>query len=129
MSIYLSGPFGIFCLYAILTISYLRAQTLETSSLPPHSSARSENWFPVLFSWLVFCFVLFCLFVCFYFHCPFFFFFLLAKKFGLLVLLHFMTRSLHLQFKSEISKCFLASVARPVGLTDNDNDKLRNVLL
>ena len=128
MSIYLSGPFGIFCLYAILTISYLRAQTLETSSLPPHSSARSENWFPVLFSWLVF--------VLFYFVCLFvfiftvlFFFFLLAKKFGLLVLLHFMTRSLHLQFKSEISKCFLASVARPVGLTDNDNDKLRNVLL
>ena len=39
-----------------------------------------------------------------------------------------MIRSLHLQFKSEISKCFLASAARPVGLTDNDNDKLRNVL-
>ena len=31
--IYLSGPFGIFCLYVILTISYLRAQTIETSSL------------------------------------------------------------------------------------------------
>ena len=30
--IYLSGPFGIFCLY--VTISYLRAQTIETSSLP-----------------------------------------------------------------------------------------------
>ena len=40
-----------------------------------------------------------------------------------------MTRSLHLQFKPEISKCFLASSARPVGLTDNDNDKLHNVLL
>ena len=39
-----------------------------------------------------------------------------------------MIRSLHLQFKSEISKCFLASAARPVGLTDNDNDKPRNVL-
>ena len=50
-------------------------------------------------------------------------FFLQATKFGL-----FMIRSLHLQFKSEISKCFLASAARPVGLTDNDNDKLRNVL-
>ena len=36
--IYLSGPFGIFCLYIILTISYLRAQTIETSSLPTGSS-------------------------------------------------------------------------------------------
>ena len=36
--IYLSGPFGIFCLYVILTISYLRAQTKETSSLPTDSS-------------------------------------------------------------------------------------------
>ena len=36
--IYLSGPFGIFCLYVILTISYLRAQTIETSSLPTDSS-------------------------------------------------------------------------------------------
>ena len=35
--IYLSGPFGIFCLYVILTISYLRAQTIETSSLPTDS--------------------------------------------------------------------------------------------
>ena len=34
----LSGPFGIFCLYVILTISYLRAQTIETSSLPTDSS-------------------------------------------------------------------------------------------
>ena len=34
----LSGPFGIFCLYVILTISYLRAQTMETSSLPTDSS-------------------------------------------------------------------------------------------
>ena len=36
--IYLSGPFGIFCLYVILTISYLRAQTIETLSLPTDSS-------------------------------------------------------------------------------------------
>ena len=36
--IYLSGPFRIFCLYVILTISYLRAQTIETSSLPTDSS-------------------------------------------------------------------------------------------
>ena len=36
--IYLSGPFGIFCLYVIVTISYLRAQTIETSSLPTDSS-------------------------------------------------------------------------------------------
>ena len=36
--IYLSGPLGIFCLYVILTISYLRAQTIETSSLPTDSS-------------------------------------------------------------------------------------------
>ena len=36
--IYLSGPFGIFCLYVTLTISYLRAQTKETSSLPTDSS-------------------------------------------------------------------------------------------
>ena len=38
--IYLSGPFGIFCLYVILTISYLRPQTIETSSLPTDSSCR-----------------------------------------------------------------------------------------
>ena len=36
--IYLSGPFGIFSLNVILTISYLRAQTIETSSLPTNSS-------------------------------------------------------------------------------------------
>ena len=36
--IYLSGPLGMFCLYVILTISYLRAQTIETSSLPTGSS-------------------------------------------------------------------------------------------
>ena len=36
--IYLSGPFRIFCLYVIPTISYLRAQTIETSSLPTDSS-------------------------------------------------------------------------------------------
>ena len=32
--IYVSGPLEMFCLYVILTISYLRAQTIETSSLP-----------------------------------------------------------------------------------------------
>ena len=31
-------PFGIFSIYVILTISYLRAQTIETSSLPIDSS-------------------------------------------------------------------------------------------
>ena len=31
--IYLSSPYGIFCLCVILTISYLRAETIETSSL------------------------------------------------------------------------------------------------
>ena len=36
--IYLSGPLRMFCLYVILTISYLRAQTIETSSLPTDSS-------------------------------------------------------------------------------------------
>ena len=36
--IYLRGPFGIFCLYVILTIWYLKAQTIETSSLPTDSS-------------------------------------------------------------------------------------------
>ena len=36
--IYLSSPFGIFCLHVILTISYLPAQTIETSSLPTDSS-------------------------------------------------------------------------------------------
>ena len=65
-----------------------------------------------------FCFVLFCLFFLFSLS----YFFLPATKFGLLVLLHFMIRSLHLRIKSEISKCFLTSAA------DNDNDKLRNVL-
>ena len=35
--IYPSSPFGIFCLYVILTISYLRVQTIETSSLPTDS--------------------------------------------------------------------------------------------
>ena len=34
------GPFGSFCLYVIVTISYLRAQTIETSSLPTDSSRR-----------------------------------------------------------------------------------------
>ena len=32
------GPLTIFCLYVILTISYLRAQTIETSSFPTDSS-------------------------------------------------------------------------------------------
>ena len=41
--IYLSGPFWIFCLYVILTISYLRAQTIETSSLPTDSSRPSSS--------------------------------------------------------------------------------------
>ena len=36
--IYISGPLGIFCLYVILTISYLPTQTIETSSLPTDSS-------------------------------------------------------------------------------------------
>ena len=36
--IYLSGPFGSFCLYVILTISDLPARTIETSSLPTDSS-------------------------------------------------------------------------------------------
>ena len=36
--IYLSSPYGIFCLYVILTISYLRAETIETSSLRTDSS-------------------------------------------------------------------------------------------
>ena len=35
---YLSGPLGIFCLYVILAISYLRARTIETSSLSTDSS-------------------------------------------------------------------------------------------
>ena len=91
--------------------------------------ARSENGSPFFSPGLFFVLFCFILFVCLFLFSLSFFFFLLAKKFGLLVLLHFMTRSLHLQFKSEISKCFLASAARPVGLTDNDNDKLRNVLL
>ena len=36
--IYLSVSLGMFCLYVILTISYLRAQTIETSSLLTDSS-------------------------------------------------------------------------------------------
>ena len=36
--IYLSGPLQMFYLYVILTIAYLRAQTIETSSLPTDSS-------------------------------------------------------------------------------------------
>ena len=38
--IYLRGPFGIFCFYVILTISYLRAQTIETSESLPTDSSR-----------------------------------------------------------------------------------------
>ena len=33
-----SGPFGFFVFYVILTISYLRAQTIETSSFSTDSS-------------------------------------------------------------------------------------------
>ena len=46
--IYLSVPFGIFCIYVILTISYLRAQTVETSSLPipiPRGPCSSKSRF------------------------------------------------------------------------------------
>ena len=53
--IYLSGPFGIFCLYVILTISYLRAQTIETSSLPTDSSRplfKQIEIFSILTEWL-----------------------------------------------------------------------------
>ena len=46
---------GMFCLYIILTISYLRAQTIETSSLPTDSSRplfkQIEN-FSILTVWL-----------------------------------------------------------------------------
>ena len=45
--IYLSGRFGIFCLYVILTISYLRAQTIETSSLPTPVQAN-RDFFSIL---------------------------------------------------------------------------------
>ena len=48
--IYLSGPFWIFYLYVILTISYLWAQTIETSSLPTHSS-RPLFWQIKIFFW------------------------------------------------------------------------------
>ena len=34
----ISGPLGMFCRYVILTISCLRVQTIETSSLPNDSS-------------------------------------------------------------------------------------------
>ena len=53
--IYLSGPFGIFGLYVILTISYLRAQTIKTSSLPTDSSRRlfkQIEIFSILTVWL-----------------------------------------------------------------------------
>ena len=87
--------------------------------LPQRRSQRADSpFFSAGLFFVLFCFILFVCF--FYFHCP--IFFLPATKFGLLVFLHFMIRSLHLRIKSEISKCFLTSAA------DNDNDKLRNVL-
>ena len=46
--IYLSGPFVIFCIHVILTISYLREQTVETSSLPipiPRGPCSSKSRF------------------------------------------------------------------------------------
>ena len=53
--IYLSGPFGIFCLYVILTISYMREQTIETSSLPTDFSRplfKQIEIFSILTVWL-----------------------------------------------------------------------------
>ena len=53
--IYLSGPLGIFCLYVILTISYLLAQAIETSSLPTDSSRplfKQIEIFSILTVWL-----------------------------------------------------------------------------
>ena len=52
---YLSGPLGKFCLYVILTISYLRAQTTEASSLPTDSSQplfKQIEIFSILTVWL-----------------------------------------------------------------------------
>ena len=49
------GPLGILCLYVILTISYLRAQTIETSSLPTDSSQplfKHIEIFSLLTVWL-----------------------------------------------------------------------------
>ena len=41
----------IFCLYVILTISYLRAQTIETSSLPTDSSRPQFEQIEIFSSW------------------------------------------------------------------------------
>ena len=52
---YLGGPFGIFCFYVILTISYLRAQTVQTSSLSTDSSwplFKQIKIFSILTVWL-----------------------------------------------------------------------------
>ena len=51
---YLSSPSGMFCLYVILTISYLRAQTIETSLLTTDSSRP-------LFKQIVFFFYIDCM--------------------------------------------------------------------
>ena len=53
--IYLSGPLRMFCLYVILTISYLWVQTIETSSLPTDSSQplfKQIEIFSILTVWL-----------------------------------------------------------------------------
>ena len=87
--------------------------------LPQRRNHRADSpFFSAGLFFVLFCFILF---VCFFLF-SLSYFFLPATKSGLLVLLHFMIRSLHLRIKSEISKCFLTSAA------DNDNDKLRNVL-
>ena len=54
-STYLSGPSGMFCLYVILTISYLQAQTIETSSLPTDSSRPLFKDLQALTVWLYDC--------------------------------------------------------------------------
>ena len=41
--IYLSGPFGVFCLYIFLNISYLQERTIETSSLILQWSKRQQR--------------------------------------------------------------------------------------
>ena len=50
------SPFGILCLYVILTISYLRAQTIETSSLPTDSSQPLFKQIEIFSSILTVCF-------------------------------------------------------------------------
>ena len=42
--IYLSGPFGVFCLYIFLNISYLRERTIETSSLITVLDFQKKSW-------------------------------------------------------------------------------------